>query len=84
MSDFVILTDSSADLGADMVQQLDVQVLPLSFSMGQQIYHNYPDNREIDPHAFYQLLRQAMVGVHALRLNDLSCNGDNHVLFLLL
>ena len=61
MSDFVILTDSSADLGADMVQQLDVQVLPLSFSMGQQIYHNYPDNREIDPHAFYQLLRQGEV-----------------------
>ena len=61
MSDFVILTDSSADLGADMVQQLDVQVLPLSFSMGQKIYHNYPDNREIDPHAFYQLLRQGEV-----------------------
>ena len=34
MSDFVILTDSSADLGVDMVRQLDVQVLPLSFSMG--------------------------------------------------
>ena len=61
MSDFIILTDSSADLGADMVQQLDVQVLPLSFSMDQQIYHNYPDNREIDPHAFYQLLRQGQV-----------------------
>ena len=58
MSDFVILTDSSADLEANMVRQLDVQVLPLSFSMGQQIYHNYPDNREMDPHAFYQLLRQ--------------------------
>ena len=61
MSDFVILTDSSADLEANMVRQLDVQVLPLSFSMGQQIYHNYPDNREIDPHAFYQLLRQGEV-----------------------
>ena len=61
MSDFVILTDYSADLGADMVQQLDVQVMPHSYSMGQQIYHNYPDNREIDPHAFYQLLRQGEV-----------------------
>ena len=61
MSDFVILTDSSADLGVDMLRQLDVQVLPLSFSMGTQIYHNYPDNREIDPHAFYQLLRQGQV-----------------------
>ena len=31
MSDFIILTDSSADLSEDMVRQLDVQVLPLGF-----------------------------------------------------
>ena len=61
MSDFVILTDSSADLGADMVRQLDIEVLPLSFTIGQQTYHNYPDNREMDPHAFYQLLRSGQV-----------------------
>ena len=61
MFDFVILTDSSADLGADMVQRLDVQVLPLSFTIGHQTYHNLPDNREMDPHAFYQMLRQGEV-----------------------
>ena len=61
MSDFVILTDSSADLGADMVRQLDVQVLPLSFTISQQTYHNHPDNREMDPHAFYEKLRQGEV-----------------------
>ena len=58
MSDFVILTDSSADLGADLVAQLDVQVLPLSFTMQGTTYHNYPDNREMDPAAFYAMLRQ--------------------------
>ena len=47
MSDFVILTDSSADLSADMVRDLGVQVLPLSFEMDEKIYHNYPDNREL-------------------------------------
>ena len=57
MSDFVILTDSSADLSADMVRDLGVQVLPLSFEMDEKIYHNYPDNREMDPHQFYELLR---------------------------
>ena len=31
LSDFVILTDSSADLPPEMVSQLDVQVLPQSF-----------------------------------------------------
>lgn len=62
MSDFVILTDSSADLGADMVRQLDIEVLPLSFTIGQQTYHNYPDNREMDPHVFYEKLRGGTLG----------------------
>ena len=57
MSEFVILTDSSADLGADLAAQLDVQVLPLSFTIQGTTYHNYPDNREMDPAAFYGMLR---------------------------
>ena len=61
MSNFVILTDSSADLGDDLVRQLEVQVLPLSFTLEQQTYHNYPDNREMEPHAFYQKLRDGAV-----------------------
>ena len=61
MSDFVILTDSSADLGADLVQQLDVRVLPLSFTIQDHVYHNYPDNREMEPHAFYEMLRAGEV-----------------------
>lgn len=58
MSDFVILTDSSADLTAELAAQLQVEVLPLSFTLRDQIYYNYPDNREMDPKAFYDLLRQ--------------------------
>ena len=45
MSDFIILTDSSADLDGEMAQRLNVQVLPLSFTIGGQTYHNFPDNR---------------------------------------
>ena len=58
MPDFVILTDSSADLSEDMTRQLDVQVLPLSFTLEGHTYHNYPDNREMDPHVFYERLRK--------------------------
>ena len=53
MSDFIILTDSSADLSGEMAQAADVQVLPLTFTIGGADYHNYPDNREMDPHLFY-------------------------------
>ncbi len=58
MSDFVILTDSSADLSAELVKELDVRVLPLSFTLQDKTYHNYPDNREMEPHEFYRLLRE--------------------------
>ena len=61
MSDFIILTDSSADLDGEMAQRLDVQVLPLSFTIGGRTYHNYPDNREMDPHLFYERLRAGEV-----------------------
>lgn len=57
MSDFVIFTDSSADLSADMTQKLDIQVLPLAFIIDEHTYYNYPDNREMDPHVFYDRLR---------------------------
>ena len=33
MSQFVIVTDSSADLSHEMVQALGVEVLPLAFTM---------------------------------------------------
>ena len=53
MSDFIILTDSSADLSGEMAQAADVQVLPLTFTIGGADYHNYPHNPEMDPPLFY-------------------------------
>ena len=63
MSQFVILTDSCADLSAAMVEQLDIKVLPLSYEMDGNIVYNYPDNREMDPHEFYELLRGGKTAV---------------------
>ena len=40
-----------------MVQQLDVQVLPLSFVLDGHTYHDHPDNRDMDPRLFYERLR---------------------------
>ena len=57
MSEYVIVTDSSADLTAGMAEELGVEVLPLSFTVKGQTYRNYPDNREMDPGAFYAMLR---------------------------
>lgn len=57
MRDFVIMTDSCCDLSAEMAADLDVEVLPLSLNMGEAVYHNYLDGREIESHAFYDRLR---------------------------
>ena len=57
MSDFVILTDSSADLSQELVQRLEVQVLPLTVTIGGKEYRDWPDHRELDPHQFYDRLR---------------------------
>ena len=57
MSEYVLITDSSADLSQEMVQELGVTVLPLSFTIQGKIYRNYPDNREMDLPLFYDMLR---------------------------
>ena len=57
MSEYVIVTDSSSDLSETMAREIGVEVLPMAFTMGGKTYHNYPDNREMDPKDFYQELR---------------------------
>ena len=51
------MTDSSADLTAELVAELGVEVIPLSFTMEDKTYYNFPDNRDIDPADFYNRLR---------------------------
>ncbi len=57
MSNFAILTDSCCDLPQNIVSQLDITVLPLSFLIGGTTYQNYSDNREMSPQDFYARLR---------------------------
>lgn len=65
MGEYVILTDSSADLTAELVAELGVEVIPLSFTMEDKTYFNYPDNRDIDPADFYARLRGAPMATTA-------------------
>ncbi len=57
MSDFVILTDSCADLTAELVDQLNVKVVSLTYMMDEKEYRNDPVNPEMDIQEFYNLLR---------------------------
>ena len=57
MAQFVILTDSSADLSQEMVQELGVDVLPLSFHIGGETLKDYPDHRDMSYEEFYSKIR---------------------------
>ena len=55
---YVVMTDSSADLTAALVEQLGLDVIPLSVNVGAQSFLNYPDEREISSTDFYEMLRK--------------------------
>ena len=57
MRDFVIMTDSCCDMTAAMAKDLELEVLPLSLNMGQDVYRNWLDGREIGFEDFYARIR---------------------------
>lgn len=71
MSNFVIMTDSSCDTPLDIVRELELEVLPLSFLIDGQTYHNYPDNREMSPKEFYGKLKAgSLATTNAVNMNQ--------------
>ena len=57
MSEYVILTDSSCDLPAELADELEVSVLRLSVLLAGKTYFNYLDGREIALDYYYAQLR---------------------------
>lgn len=62
MSEYVIVTDSSCDLGQEMVEKLDVQVLPLKFTIRGTTFRDTPDHRDMSSKEFYRLIRAGEMG----------------------
>ncbi|NLJ30990.1 MAG: DegV family protein [Clostridiales bacterium] len=63
MSGYHIVTDSTCDLPQRLVEQLGVTVIPMEFSIGSATFHNYPDERELSSHEFYERLRYGETSV---------------------
>jgi len=59
MSNYVILTDSSCDLTAELAAEMGIEVLPLTVYVDGKEYRNYLDGREIGFHEFYETLKTA-------------------------
>ena len=54
MADYVILNDSSCDLPAELADQMQLTVIPLTVDMDGKLYRNYLDGREIGFHEFFE------------------------------
>ena len=57
MSDYKIITDSNCDFTPALIEELDIQVIPMEFVMGEKVYRNYPDERDMSAKEFYSRIR---------------------------
>ena len=57
MSEFVIITDSASDLPENVVKELGVAVIPLTYFVNDVAYTNNPDHSEMPVSDFYAKLR---------------------------
>lgn len=57
MENYVIVTDSSCDLNAETVKELEVSVLSLNFHIDGKTYADRPDDRDMSSKKFYDKIR---------------------------
>lgn len=57
MSNFIIMTDSCCDLTAELANELELTVLPLTLQLKGKEYSNYLDGRDISNKDFYATIR---------------------------
>ena len=53
MRDYCIMTDSCCDLDAAEAKELDLTVLPLSFTMNGKTMKDTPDHADMSPVTFF-------------------------------
>ena len=57
MRDYVIVTDSCCDFDRELIQSLDLTVIPLSVQLGADLFRNTPEEAP-ESHVFYTRLKQ--------------------------
>ncbi|MDR0951521.1 MAG: DegV family protein [Oscillospiraceae bacterium] len=57
MTDYKIISDSTADLPLDLIEELDVHIIPMLFTVDGSDYLDSPYDPQLPTHDFYELLR---------------------------
>jgi len=71
MDDYIIVTDSTCDITAQMADDLGIEVLSLSVNMGNTTFKNYLDGRAMSIDNFYKKLAEgATPSTNAINIGD--------------
>ena len=70
--DFKIVTDSSANLTDEMIEQFGITVLPLRFMSDGEEFQSYNEGQKSDLEQFYKLMRDGKVFTTSLPYPDKS------------
>jgi DegV family protein with EDD domain len=57
MNDYVIVSDATMDLPADIVDKYGIKVIPMGLHIDGEEYSHYPDERELTIEEFYSRLK---------------------------
>lgn len=57
MNEYVLVSDSTCDLPVDVIKELDIKILPFSYSINDEVFNYYLDERDGDIKDFYDRLR---------------------------
>lgn len=80
MSDYIIMTDSSCDLPAEVAEKLQIPALPLSTQISGKTYQNYIDGSGVDIRWFYAQLREKQPATtSAVNVQDFAAAMEKHL-----
>ena len=57
MREYVLISDSTCDLPVEVIKELDIKILPFSYSINEEVFNYYLDERDGDIKEFYDRLR---------------------------
>jgi len=70
--DFIIVTDSSSNLTDSMIEEFNIQILPLRFMSEGEEYQSYTEGEKSDLQRFYDMMRDGKVFTTSLPYPDKS------------
>ncbi len=73
MDNYVIITDSTCDLTQELVDEMNIHVQPMTFTIKNKEYKNYLDERELSLDDFYSMMSNGeMAKTAQLNINDIK------------